>query len=105
MRKVGVHDSVATLFRIISWRGFLILCDDSYEHPTMELLSIFTRDDEADVHAFQLQGQIIDSHRDGWILSWESIDESPHIVTNTLTSCALLMHTFGHESLASTHSI
>ena len=57
MKKLGVHDGVYHLFIKLGWRGFLRLCDRTYEEPTMEFLSTYARDDDTEVLTFQLKGE------------------------------------------------
>ncbi|CAI9290949.1 unnamed protein product [Lactuca saligna] len=67
MKKLGVHDGVYHLFIKLGWRGFLRLCDRTYEEPTMEFLSTYARDDDTKVLTFQLKGE---HHR----LTYEELD-------------------------------
>ncbi|KAL4584400.1 hypothetical protein LXL04_009000 [Taraxacum kok-saghyz] len=54
----GLLDGLEALFSNIGWSGFLNLNARTYEVPTKEFLATFSRDDNARLVKFQLQGRL-----------------------------------------------
>ncbi|KAL4574266.1 hypothetical protein LXL04_021094 [Taraxacum kok-saghyz] len=79
MTDLGLLDGLEALFSNIGWSGFLNLNARTYEVPTKEFLATFSRDDNARLVKFRLQGRLR-------CFSYEELNEFMGCATTGLVS-------------------